>query len=241
MTVRTHFEVGQTALTVVCGEEFLDTVKDAVFRAREILESKIAEDPFFGITYDPYPPKEGDDPLIIRMCQASESAGVGPMAGVAGAVAEFAVSEALRKGCRHIIVENGGDIAMSSDRISHIGLFAGEKGFEDVALEIPPTNGICGICSSSGKIGPSVSFGSSGICTVFSKNVILADCCATALGNMIREGTPEEMSASAESICDVEGVDGCLCVCGGRIAICGTVPELVRGSFDDALLTRVEL
>ncbi|MBO6083888.1 MAG: hypothetical protein J6O90_02245, partial [Candidatus Methanomethylophilaceae archaeon] len=120
-------------------------------------------------------------------------------------------------------------------------LFAGEKGFEDVALEIPPTNGICGICSSSGKIGPSVSFGSSGICTVFSENVILADCCATALGNMIREGTPEEMSASAESICDVEGVDGCLCVCGGRIAICGTVPELVRGSFDDALLTRVEL
>ncbi len=241
MMVRTHFEVGQSALSIVCDEAFLGTVKDAVFRAREVIEAKIAEDPFFGITYDPYPPSEGDDPLIQRMCQSSVLAGVGPMAGVAGAVAEFAVSEAVKAGCGHIIAENGGDIAMYTDRTVHIGLFAGEKGFEDIALEVPATSGIRGICSSSGKIGPSVSFGSSGICTVFSGDTVLADCCATALGNMVTEGTKEELAHACETVCSVEGVDGCICVCNGSMSVCGEVPELVRGRFDDALLTRVNL
>lgn len=241
MIVRTHFEVGQTALAIVCDGVFLDTVRDAVFRAREIVESKIAEDPFFGITYDPYPPKEGDDALIIRMCQASERAGVGPMAGVAGAVADHAVRAAAEAGCRHIVIENGGDISMLTDRPVHIGLFAGEKGFEDLALEVGPTGRVCGICSSSGKIGPSVSFGSSGICTVFSEDTVLADCCATALGNMISSGTKEELAHSAETVCSIEGVDGCICVCNGSMSVCGTVPELVRGRFSDADITRITL
>ena len=240
MIVRTHYEVGQTALSVVCDESFLGIVKDAVFDAREIVESKIAEDPFFGITFDPYPPDKKDNPLIVKMCQASERAGVGPMAGVAGAVAWYAVSEAVENGCRHIIVENGGDIAMSTDRTVRIGVFAGEEGFGDVALEVPATNRIAGICSSSGKIGPSVSFGSSGICTVFSDNVILADCCATAFGNLIKEGGKDEMSEAAERICSIEGVNGCMCVCNGSVAMCGDVPELVRGRFGEDKLTGID-
>ena len=241
MMVKTHFEVGQTALAIVCDDSFLGVVKDAVFEARGIIESKISEDPFFGITFDPYPPSDDDDPLIRRMCQSSERANVGPMAGVAGAVAEYAVSAAVEKGCGHIIVENGGDIAMFTDAKTHIGLFAGEKGFEDLAMEVGPTGRIYGICSSSGKIGPSVSFGSSGICTVFSKDTVLADCCATALGNLIVAGTKDELAHSSEEICSIEGVDGCICVCNGSMSICGDVPELVRGRFDDDSLTRITL
>lgn len=241
MMVRTHFEVGQSALSIVCDDSFLDAVKNAVFEARSIIEAKIAEDPFFGITYDPYPPSEGDHPLVIKMCQASVKANVGPMAGVAGAVAFHAVSAAVAEGCTHIIAENGGDISMRTDRTVHVGVFAGEKGFEDIALKIPPTDGISGICSSSGKIGPSVSFGSSGICTVFSGDTVLADCCATALGNMIVTGEKEELAHSCEAICSIDGVDGCICVCNGSMSVCGTVPELVRGRFDDTLFTRVNL
>ncbi|MBO7409867.1 MAG: UPF0280 family protein [Candidatus Methanomethylophilaceae archaeon] len=241
MITRTHYEVGQTALSIVCDDSYLGTVHEAVFEAREAIETKIAEDSFFGTTFDPYPVSEDDDPIIQRMCQASILAKVGPMAGVAGAVAEHAVRAAVRAGCGYIIVENGGDISMSSDRDVRIGLFAGEPGFEDLALLIRPTSGIAGVCSSSGKIGPSVSFGSSGICTVFSNNIVLADCCATALGNMIREGTQEEMASACESICGIEGIDGCLCVCGGRMAVCGDVPELVRGTFGEDKLTSIVL
>ena len=241
MIVRTHYEVGQTALSVVCDESYMDAVRDAVFKARETIESKIAEDPFFGITFDPYAPDDRDDPLIIRMCQSSEKAGVGPMAGVAGAVAERAVSAAVGRGCTHIIVENGGDIAMHTCQTVNIGIYSGEEGFRDVALEMEPAGGIYGVCSSSGKVGPSVSFGSSGICTVFSEDTILADCCATALGNMIRTGSREEMSDSCERICSIDGVDGCICVCGGSVAMCGTVPRLVRGGFGDDRLTGIRL
>lgn len=241
MMGRTHFEVGQTALSVVCDDSYLDTVRDAVFRAREILESKIAEDPFFGTTFDPYPASDDDDPLIRKMCQASELAGVGPMAGVAGAVAEYAVDTARRAGCTHIIIENGGDISLVTDRTVRIGMFAGEPGFDDLALEVPPSPGIRGICSSSGKIGPSVSLGNSGICTVFSSDTVLADCCATAFGNMITEGTQKEMAKAAERISSIEGVDGCLCVCNGKMAMCGDVPELVKGTFGDDQLTSIRL
>ena len=163
------------------------------------------------------------------------------MAGVAGAVADFAVRAAVEKGCRHIIVENGGDISMLIDRDIRVGVFAGEPGFEDLALSFSPSSGIRGVCSSSGKIGPSVSFGSSGICTVFSDDTVLADCCATAFGNMIREGTQEEMASASERIAAIEGVDGCLCVCNGRMAVCGNVPELVKGTFGDDKLTCISL
>ena len=241
MITRTHYEVGQTALSIVCDESYLDTVHGAVFEAREAVETKIADDPFFGTTFDPYPESESDHPLIRRMCQASVLAGVGPMAGVAGAVADHAVRAAVSKGCRHIIVENGGDISMLTDRDIRIGLFAGEPGFEDLALMFGPSSGIRGVCSSSGKIGPSVSFGSSGICTVFSDDTILADCCATAFGNLIREGTQDEMASASERIAAIDGIDGCLCVCNGRMAMCGNIPELVKGTFGDDKLTCLTL
>ena len=239
MIVKTHYEVGQTALTVICEEQYLGVIKEAVCDARFAIESKIAEDPFFGVTYDPYPPSSADHPLVVRMCQASVKAGVGPMAGVAGAVASYAAEKAVDAGCGHVIIENGGDIALRISEDISIGIFADDEKFRDLALSVHPSPGIRGICSSSGTVGPSVSFGRSGICTVLSDDVVLADCCATAFGNMIRDGTPEEMSSAAERTFSIDGVDGCICVCGGLISMCGEIPELVKGRFDDCQLTGV--
>ena len=113
--MRHHFEVGETAVTVICDDMYIKVAEQAVFEARQIIERKIAEDPFFGTTYDPYPVSASDDGLIKRMCQASVSAGVGPMAGVAGAVAAYTVEKVSEVGASHIIVENGGDIALKID------------------------------------------------------------------------------------------------------------------------------
>lgn len=239
MIVRVHYEIGQTALSVICDESYLSAVKDAVHDSRSIIEGKIAEDPFFGTTFEPYPVCEDDHPLVKHMCQASILSDVGPMAGVAGAVASFAVDRAVKAGCDHIIIENGGDICMHTSKTSVIGIFSGEEGFRDVAFEIPPTGRAVGICSSSGKVGPSVSFGNSGICTVFSDDTILADCCATAFGNMVREGTSEEMSQASERIASVDGVDGCVCVCNGLISMCGEIPDMVRASDCGSNITSV--
>ncbi|MCQ2070049.1 MAG: UPF0280 family protein [archaeon] len=228
--MKTHFEVKETILTIICDDGLLPTAKAAVFEAREILESKIMADPFFGITFDPYPVDPGDHPLVQRMCRASSLAGVGPMAGVAGAVAVFVVEKLVSAGAKEAIVENGGDIAFYSGREVPIGVFADHPVFKDLAFSVS-SPGITGICSSSAKVGPSVSLGNSNVCTVFSDDVILADCCATALGNKV---TGEDvLGESVESVCEVEGVLGCVACCGDKIAMAGEVPELVPAKYDD--------
>lgn len=239
LRMKIHYEIEETAVSVIADEKYLQTAKDAIFEARSIIKKKISDDPFFRTTFEPISPSDKDDPLIRRMCQASVLAGVGPMAGVAGAVAVFAVERMKEAGAPFAVIENGGDIALFVDTNVTVGVFSGEEVLKDTAFDVPKRDGIFGICSSSGKIGPSVSFGRSGICTVFSDDVILADCCATALGNMIKEGTSEELSKASEAIGSIDGVDGCLVSCNGLVAMFGDVPELIRARVDEDGITKV--
>lgn len=235
MLKREHFEFKETAVTIITDDSFMSIAKDAIFDARAIIESKIMDDPFFGSTFDPYEASNEDHDLIKRMCNASRTANVGPMAAVAGAVATYAVEALVNAGSAHSIVENGGDVAMITDRDVTIGLFTGDPELNNVALNIPPTKGILGICSSSGKIGPSISFGSSDICTVISKNVILADAAATALGNLVKE----DMRNATEHIGNLEGIDGCIVCRNGKMAMVGDIPELVERISPSNNITRI--
>jgi hypothetical protein len=177
------------------------------------------------MTYEPYAPNIHDDELIQRMCRASVVSGVGPFAGVAGAVALHAVERMKEEGAKEAIVENGGDIAFLSDREVPIGLFADHPVLKDVAFKVS-SDDITGICSSSAKIGPSVSLGSSNVCTVFSDDVILADCCATALGNLVKDES--SLASALDTIGSLNGVKGCLACIGDKVAFYGEVPEIVK-------------
>jgi len=234
--IREHFEIGQTAVTMISEREYLRTAKNAVFEARSQIETKISQDPFFGMTYEPYAASPNDGCVVQRMCNASLAASVGPMAAVAGAIAEYAVEMMMDAGSTYAIVDNGGDIAMISDRDVHIGMYA-DVGGERLSLRIPPTDRILGICSSSGSVGPSVSFGRSDISTVISHDVTLADACATALGNMIKKG--DNMERPLEEVCGIGGVVGCLSYCNGMLAMCGDVPELVSCEKNDHIITKI--
>ena len=222
--MRTHFQYMETILTVMCDDGMDIHIPDGVFEARSTIEMKIAEDPFFGITYDPYPVSGRDDPLIQRMCRASELAGVGPMAGVAGAVALRTAEKLIEAGSSVAIVENGGDIALLSEKPSAIGIFADHPVLTDMAF-LMGSDHITGVCSSSRTVGPSVSLGNSSISTVFSDDVILADCCATALGNLVKDEA--SLQGSVERIGSIEGVKGCMACCGNKVAIFGEIPEIV--------------
>ena len=219
-----RFQYRDTILSIVCDEGMSEVVRDAVLESWFILESKIGDDPFFGITYDPYPVMNRDHEMIRRMCEASSSAGVGPMAGVAGAVAENVARELIDNGSSVAIVENGGDIAFYSMDPVSVGIFADHPVFRDVAFSIYSDH-IIGICSSSRTVGPSVSFGNSSISTVFSDDVILADCCATALGNMVTDA--DSLQDSVEGIGSIEGVTGCMACCDDKVAFFGDIPPMV--------------
>lgn len=219
-----RFQYRETIVTVICDDGLRGAAEDALFEARRIVESRISEDPFFGITYDPYPPSKDDDDLIRMMCEASVKAGVGPMAGVAGAVAYHSARRLVEAGSSVAVVENGGDIAFYSRDPMPVGIFADHPVLRDMAFMMS-SDRITGVCSSSRTVGPSVSLGRTSISTVFSDDVVLADCCATALGNLIT--SEEELAPSLESIGSIEGVKGCLACCDDKVAMFGDIPELV--------------
>ena len=235
---RVHFEVSETAVTIIAGDEYVKVAKDAVFEARSIIEHKISDDPFFQITYDPYPVSERDDVLIQRMCKASLTANVGPMAAVAGAVATYAVERMRDAGAVYAIVENGGDIALFSDRPVTIGLYSGDSKLNMLSVIIPASENITGVCSSSGKVGPSVSFGNSNISTVFSNDVILADAVATRLGNLTGM---MKLSEAVEVAGSLKGVKGCIAYSDGMMAMFGDVPELIKSNVPEDKITKIIL
>jgi hypothetical protein len=108
--------------------------------------------------------------------------------------------------------------------------------FEGVGLRCTPRDTILGICTSSRSIGPSISFGEVDSATVVSEDVLLADACATRLGNIVTGKEDHLMRGGIEEIVSIHGVEGALLVVGGKVALKGQLPELVRiGDSDDRI------
>lgn len=229
MRLRRRIVVGETCMDVLLDEGCVGPVPDLVCEARRIVEDKIDRSPEFRSSLSPLKAGGSDHRLIGRMCRAAETAGVGPMASVAGAVASYVIEGLIARGCDYAVVDNGGDLAIFSDEELTVGLYTGRLSTSRFGLRIPRTDGIMGICSSSGVVGPSLSFGRSDIATVISGDPVLSDACATRLGNEI--ATEGDLAPAAESVCRIRGVAGCLAAIGESVCTCGDVPEVVIASL----------
>ncbi len=236
---REHFEVGETAVTIVAEDEHLPVAQASIFRSREIIQSFIRRDPLFQVTLEPYPCPEDAPPLIARMCAAAQKASVGPMAAVAGAIAERAVLDMRAAGATQAIVDNGGDLALLLDRETTIGLYAGER-VRGIGLICEPREGTFGICTSSATIGPSISFGVSDAATVIAADVTLADACATRLGNLLTSDEDDVMRSALDSVCSIDGVEGAVAVVGEKVAMKGRLPRLTRASVPAGRVSKIE-
>ena len=118
------------------------------------LEDFINNDPFFMITLEPYDLQtKGSPDIVKRMIKSSAMVGVGPMACVAGAIADFAVQAMIDAGATYAIVDNGGDICILNDVPVSVGIYAGSSPLRDLAFQIPSRNQPLGICTSSGNCG----------------------------------------------------------------------------------------
>lgn len=224
---RVHFEVKETAVTILGDEQCIPAAVDAIFRCREILEEYLRRDPFFGITLEPHTPDDDVPPLIRRMSDASRRAGVGPMASVAGIIAEEGVRAMVKAGAENAVIDNGGDIAMFISRPIRIGIYAGDS-VRGLGFECMPRESIFGICTSSGTVGPSLSFGMADAATTIGEDVALADACATRLGNEITDYEERTFSRALDVITSIEGIEGAMAIAGGRVAMKGKLPRLVR-------------
>jgi ApbE superfamily uncharacterized protein (UPF0280 family) len=149
------------------------------------------------------------------------------MAAVAGTMAQLAAEAALKAGALEAIVENGGDIYLKAAESVIVGLDAGAAEIADqlgflLAAEDTPIS----ICSSSGKMGHSMSLGACDLAVAVAKDAALADAAATQAANLV--STVEDVDPALERIAGIQGLDGVMIVKNDRVGLAGRLPELVR-------------
>jgi ApbE superfamily uncharacterized protein (UPF0280 family) len=210
----------------ICCEKF-DAVTAEIVRQRRILEEYIARHPEFQKSLEPLELLAGAPEVAQNMARAAKLAGVGPMAAVAGAMAQLAGQVALEAGAREVIVDNGGDIYVFAVEPVIIGLKTGTAEVaEKLAFSLKPDDTPISICSSSGKMGHSMSLGECDLATVVAKDAALADAAATAAANLVK--TVDDIDPALENISAIEGVDGVMIVKDTRVGLAGKLPPLVR-------------
>lgn len=172
----------------------------------------------------PVKPDKSAPPIIKEMCQAAQVVGVGPMAAVAGAIAQF-VGEKLLAIEREVIVENGGDIFIKSSRKRVVALYAGDSPLSmKIGIRVKPEEGL-GICTSSGRFGHSLSLGKAHSVTVVAARASLSDALATHLGNIVKG--PQDIKRSILKGSSYPGVKGIVIICEDRLGAWGDL-ELVN-------------
>lgn len=217
--------VRETDLLVLADRDLTAEASELARRARADIERQIALDRRFAESWVPVAVAD-DAPAIVRaMAQAAEAGGVGPMAAVAGAVAEY-VARGLMALSREVIVENGGDdfLVLAEDRV--VGIEAGPSPLSGkVGLGVTAAATPLGIATSSATVGPSVSLGRADAVTVLAPSGALADAVATTAGNLVRG--PKDVEAALAAAVAVPGVLGAVIIAGETMGARGTV-ELVR-------------
>lgn len=233
---RFRLKVKETVATVIAEEGFLPFAEEEVIRQREILENYISKNPEFLCSLEPILVSDDSPEIVKRMAKASFRAGVGPMASVAGAISYFAVREMVKRGATHVIFENGGDIAMFISKPVTIGIYSGNK-FQNLALQFEPRNSIIGVCTSSGKMGHSLSFGRADSVTVIAEDPVIADAVATSLCNLIKNENSEEIENAINKFL-IKEIEGVVVVMGDLIGVGGKLPEMFLTRIPHELITK---
>ena len=222
---------------MIMSPEYRDIAKAAVREAREQIITYIERDPQFKRSHRPIPVLENAPEIVRLMAKVSWRVGVGPMAAVAGAIAQYAAEQLVEAGADHIIFDNGGDIAMYLAHPAIVGLYSGPNGPNSLGFKITETDRFIGLCTSSATVGPSFSYGSTDASVVYADDVAFADAAATALGNMVTHNDSELVKLSLDEILFC-GVRGAMVVIGDTIGTCGNLPEIVPARVDYGLITK---
>lgn len=201
--------------------------EESIKRNRQLLEDYIRAHPKFLYTLKPIPIPE--KPAVAKlMAQAAEKANVGPMAAVAGVLADLAVKDMIAEGCEVAVVEDGGEVSAVSNVPIDVALAAGDeplsKRFGFRLTEFP-----VGVATSSGRFSHALSFGDAEAATVFCRDAGLADAAATAVGNVVKgEDAAKAIERGVELAKSVQSVEGVLILFKGQVGTWGKIPQIIR-------------
>ncbi|MFA5256023.1 MAG: UPF0280 family protein [Candidatus Omnitrophota bacterium] len=222
------FEVKEleTDLLISAGKNLENKAREFVLNYREEIRSYVEKNRDFFTALKPVDVGACAPGIVRAMANAGRKASVGPMAAVAGAIAEF-VGRDLLTYTDEVIVENGGDIFIKTKANRILGIYAGENSpfSGKLALEISPSDKGLGICTSSGTVSHSLSFGKADAAVILSDDTALADAAATAMGNIVKnEDCIEKGIEFAKS---VDAVRGALVIVGDKLGSWGNI-KLVK-------------
>lgn len=211
----------ETDLLILANSNLYDKAFASVLKHRGDLERYINTDPKFLKTFSPIPIRYNAPPIVKEMAAAARKTKVGPMAAVAGAIAEF-VGRDLLSFSDEVIIENGGDIFLKTNQPRKVGIYAGTSPFsEKIALEVEPGEKPFSVCTSSGTVGPSFSFGKADAVVVIAQNAALADAAATAIGNAVKEVSDIDQGLKLAQ--KIKGLDGVLIIKDDQLGALGGI------------------
>lgn len=226
-----NIDIGETHIRLTTDLPNPD-LNEYIKSIRRDLKSYIMSCPDFTISFEPLKFPDDDLSFIVeKMYESSIFCDVGPMACVAGTISEMALDYLINSGSEYSIVENGGDIALINNKKVLCGIFSNNHILgNNIAFEIKPRKKMLGICTSSGKIGHSISFGVSDSVTVISKFPSVADGLATRIANEVRGEDSEEKVNNALECSEhySEFFNGVLIVSDEHVATVGRLPKIVE-------------
>jgi len=177
----------ETDLLCCTSEDLSAFIKERVRAYRHQLEEYIRVNPSFKESLVPIKDDAVAPPIVREMVRASAAIGLGPMACVAGAISEY-IGRDIGGLTKDFIIENGGDIYLRASVERTIQVHAGTSVFSGhIGIRVPPALKARGVCTSSGTVGHSLSFGRADAVCILGRSALFADGLATYLGNIVKK------------------------------------------------------
>ncbi|MBN1785269.1 MAG: UPF0280 family protein [Candidatus Bathyarchaeota archaeon] len=226
--IKEAFRLKESNCTIISDQKSgIEKAKSSIKHHRKQLETYVNEHPQFLHSFEPVP--VGRAPKVAQlMAEASAKANVGPMAAVAGVLADLAVQEMIDSGCKVAVMENGGEVSAVSDQPIDIGFQAGdeplsrEMGFRLTKFPV-------GVATSSGRFSHAFSFGDADAVTIFAVDAGVADAAATAVANLTKgDDVPDAIRQGIDDALSIDGVQGVFILYRGVVGRAGQVPELIK-------------
>lgn len=213
--------INESDLQIYAESNLKHIAQEAVIKYRLQIQEYAKTHPEFLTSLAPIKPEKFAPKIVKHMSYAAYKANVGPMAAVAGAISCY-TAQSLFKYTNNIIIENGGDIYIKSDKDRKILINAGNSPLSNkIGLLIPGNSGPIGVCTSSGTVGHSLSFGKADAAVIVAKDSVLADATATAVCNLVK--TDKDINKGIDFAMSINEIDGVLIIIGDKIGICGKI------------------
>ena len=216
-----NVKIVESDLLISSDTNLSDVALKSLAKYRHSLETYIKSHPDFLESLLPLPENDLAPPIVREMLSKAKLCGVGPMAGVAGAVSEFVGYDLLNQ-TGNLIIENGGDIFIKTENKLITSVYAGVSPLSyNVNFVVKPQETPLGICTSSATVGPSLSFGKADAVCVISKSATLADAAASAIGNKVK--SKNDIKPALDFGIKIKGVTGIIIILGKKLGVIGDV------------------